>query len=148
MVKRRYQAVRQTGAQLFTCNKEILARSRQGLSFSERTELTCRRKIKKNEFNFVPSEKECLLEQRIHSRFRGTFDLGLHRKPGDENSTFGLGGLMIEKPEVGTASEVKTAAESASQQACTLQSRLLLDWQFFAPENKNRWQKKGRIILL
>lgn len=88
------------------------------VSFSELTELTCRRKIKKNEFNFFPSA--CLLEQRIHSRFRGTFDLGLHRKLEDENSTFGLGGLMIEKPEVATASEVKTAAESASQQACTL----------------------------
>lgn len=80
----------------------------------------------------------CLLERRIHSRFRGTFDLGLHRKLEDENSTFGLGGLMIEKPEVGTASEVKTAAESASKQVCTLQSGLLHDCQFSSLENKNR----------
>lgn len=46
---------------------------------------------------------------------------------------------MIEKPEVGTASEVKTAAESASQQACTLQSGLLHDWQFSSLKIKNRW---------
>lgn len=45
---------------------------------------------------------------------------------------------MIEKPQVSTASEVRTAAESASQQACTLQSGLLNDWQFSSLENKNR----------
>lgn len=55
----------------------------------------------------------CLLERRIHSRFPGTFDLGLHRKLEDESSTFGLGELMIEQPEVVVASEVKTAADSA-----------------------------------
>lgn len=43
---------------------------------------------------------------------------------------------MIEKPEVGTASEVKTAAESASKHAYTLQSGLLHDCQFFSLENK------------
>lgn len=111
-------------------NKKHRARSRRGLSFSELTELTCRRKIKKNEFNFFPSWKVRFLERRIHSRFRGTFDLGLHRKLEDENSPFGPGGLMIEKPEVGTASEVKTAAASASQEACMLQSGLLHYWKF------------------
>lgn len=55
----------------------------------------------------------CLLERRIHSHFPGTFDLGLHRKLKDESSTFGLGELMIAQPEVVTASEVKTTAESA-----------------------------------
>lgn len=113
-----------------------LAPSCRGLSFSELTELTCRRKIKKNEFNFFPSENVCLLERRIHSRFRGTFDLGLHRKLEDENSTFGLGGLMIEKPEVWTVSEVKMAAESASKQGRTLQSGLLHDCRFFPLEKK------------
>lgn len=54
-----------------------------------------------------------MLEQRILSRFPGTFDLGLHRKLEDESSTFGLGELMIEQPEVVVASEVKTAAECA-----------------------------------
>lgn len=122
------------------CNEK--AWSWRGLSFRELTGLTCRRKIKKNEFNFFPSEKVCLLERRIHSRFRGTFDLGLHRKLKDENSTFGLGGLMIQKPEVGMSSEVKTAAESASQHACTLQSGLLHDCQFPSLENKNRRKKK------
>lgn len=63
---------------------------------------------------FLPSEKVCLLERRIHSRFPGTFDLGLHRKLEDESSTFGLGELMIEQPEVVVASEVKTAADSAA----------------------------------
>lgn len=47
---------------------------------------------------FLPSEKVCLLDRRIHSRFPGTFDLGLHRKLWDESSTFGRGELMIEKP--------------------------------------------------
>lgn len=43
----------------------------------------------------------------------GPFDLGLHGKLADVNSMFGLGELMIEKPEVVMASEAKTAAESA-----------------------------------
>lgn len=138
VVKSGYQAVRQGSSFYMFWKKKSLAQSWWGLSFSELTELTCRRKIKKNEFNFFPFEKVCLLEWRIHSPFRGTFDQGLHRKLEDENSTFALGGLMIEKPVVSTASEVRTAAESASQQACTLQSGLLHDWQFSSLENKNR----------
>lgn len=44
---------------------------------------------------------------------------------------------MIEQPEVVVASEVKTAAESAVKQACTLISGLLHDCQFSSVENKN-----------
>ncbi len=45
---------------------------------------------------------------------------------------------MIEQPEVLVASEVKTAAESAVKQACTLVSGLLHDSQFSSVGNKNR----------
>lgn len=48
---------------------------------------------------------------------------------------------MIEQPEVVMASEVKTAAESAVKQACTLISGLLHDCQFSSVENKNRRKK-------
>lgn len=53
---------------------------------------------------------------------------------------------MIEQPEVVVASEVKTAAESAVKQACTLISGLLHDCQFSSVENKNR-RKKARSKL-
>lgn len=95
---------------------------------------------------FLPSEKVCLLDWRIHSRFPGTFDLGLHRKLWDESSTFGRGELMIEEPEVVVASEVKTAAESAVKQACTPVSGLLHDCQFSSVENKNRGTGAWSII--
>lgn len=48
---------------------------------------------------------------------------------------------MLEKPEVGTASEVKMAAESASKHACTLQSGLLHDCHFFFIGKQNRRKK-------
>lgn len=54
---------------------------------------------------------------------------------------------MIEQPEVVMASEVKTAAESAVKQACTLISGLLHDCQFSSVENENRGEKKGRIQI-
>lgn len=54
---------------------------------------------------------------------------------------------MIEQPEVVMVSEVKTAAESAVKQACTLISGLLHDCQFSSVENENRGEKKGRIQI-
>lgn len=55
---------------------------------------------------------------------------------------------MIEQPEVVMASEVKTAAESAVKQACTLISGLLHDCQFSSVENENRGEKKAESKLL
>lgn len=85
----------------------------------------------------------CLLEQRIHSRLPGTFDLGLHRELKDESSTFDLGEFVIEQPEVVVASELKTAAESAVMQACTLVIGLLHDCQIFISREKEK--KKRRL---
>lgn len=49
---------------------------------------------------------------------------------------------MIEQPEVVVASEVKSAAESAAKQACTLVSGLLHDCQFSSALDNNRRKKK------
>lgn len=53
---------------------------------------------------------------------------------------------MTEQPEVVVASEVKTAAESAVKQACTVISGLLHDCQFSSVENKNR-RNRGMIQI-
>lgn len=73
------------------------------------------REDKENGLKFLPSERVCLLEQRIHSCYPGTFDLGLHAKFEDESPTFGREELMMEQPEVVMVSEVKSSAESVNQ---------------------------------
>lgn len=69
----------------------------------------------------------CLLKQRIHSGYPGTFDLGLHKKLWDERSPLSLGELgKMEEPEVVEASEMKTAVKHAQE----LLSGLVWDCQF------------------
>lgn len=80
----------------------------------------------------------CLLERRIHSSYPRTFDLGLHKKLGDEKSTLSLEELrMMGEPEVVEDSQMKTAVKQARE----LISGLGHDCQFPSLENKNRTKR-------
>lgn len=86
----------------------------------------------------------CLLKQRIHSGYPGTFDLGLHKKLWDERSPLSLEELgKMEEPEVVEASEMKTAVKHAQE----LLSGLVWDCQFPSFESKNRTKVLMQIVF-
>lgn len=72
---------RGVGAYLPVCSAIRKALTIMARSIFQCTEWANLQKEDKEKWvQFLPSEKVCLLERRIHSRFPGTFDLGLHRK--------------------------------------------------------------------